>query len=165
MTWIREKIKLPRSIRPPQRKQIAELVIAHILTRSAAGYDKNNKKFPKYTKEYAEKKGVGRGDVDLILTGEMMESIELLSNKPGEIIIGFEKGNDELNGKAEGNILGSYGNEPDPSKARDFLGIDEDELGQIITEIESQDFANEFDGKTLEEIKAIARELEKEVFG
>lgn len=130
--WVREKIKLPKTIKPKDRVKIAEVVIDHIINRSAAGLDKNDKKFPKYSKDYAEKKGVGVSDVDLILEGEMLESIMLLSHKSGEITIGFDKSDEDLNGKAEGNILGSYGGEPNKKKARDFLGISGDDLEVLI---------------------------------
>lgn len=159
MTWVREKIKLPKSIKPAERKQIASVVIDHIINRSIAGYDKNNKKFPKYSKEYAEKKGVGLSDVDLLLSGEMLESIQLLSDKSGELVIGFNKSDDELNGKAEGNILGSYGGEPNSKKARDFLGINDDEL-QTLIDAYSDD---SFEDLTDEQIKQLSDELAAEL--
>ena len=118
------RLSIPRSLGPDKRIQLGLDVINYIQERSAAGRDKNEDKFPKYTKQYAELKGVGRGEVDLILSGEMLLSLELLKEGPGFIEIGYERG-DPNNDKAEGNILGSYGREPDPSKARDFLGIDE----------------------------------------
>lgn len=138
MTWIREKIKLPKTFKPKDRVKIAEVIIDHIINRSVAGLDKNNKKFPGYSKEYAEKKGVGQGDVDLILSGEMLESIQLLSHKSGEVVIGFDKSDEELNGKAEGNILGSYGREPNKKKARDFLGMPDDELDILFGAFEEE---------------------------
>ena len=153
MTWIREKIKIPTTIKPSERVKMAEMIINVIINRSVAGIDKNNKKFPKYSKEYAEKKGVGVNDVDLILSGEMLESIQLLSHKSGEITIGFDKSDQELNGKAEGNILGSYGGEPSRKKARDFLGIPQDEV-DILAE-SSNDLAD----LSPEEIRLLAEDL------
>jgi hypothetical protein len=158
MTWIREKILLPKTINPTQRKKIAEVIISHIIDRSIAGYDKNNKKFPNYTKKYAEIKGVDVSDVDLLLSAEMLESIKLLSDKSGEITIGFDKSDQELNGKAEGNILGSYGREPNKKKARDFLGIDSDELDVLISAYENELDDNEIQ-LTDEEIKILSKEL------
>lgn len=156
MTWIREKIKIPKTIKPAQRQQIAQTIVEHIVNRSAAGYDKNNEKFVKYSEGYAKKKGVGRSEVDLILTGEMMESLQVLSTKSGEITIGFDKSDEELNGKAEGNILGSYGGDPDPGKARDFLGISEDELDILISETDEE--------VTDEDIQEISRQIIDEIF-
>jgi hypothetical protein len=138
MGWVREKIKLPKTFKPKDRVKIAEVIIDHIITRSVSGIDKNNKKFPEYSDSYAEKKNVGPGDVDLVLSGEMLESIQLLSHKSGEIIIGFDKSDEELNGKAEGNILGSYGRQPNKNKARDFLGMPDDELDILFGAFEEE---------------------------
>lgn len=153
MTWIREKIQIPETIKPADRVRLAEVVINVIINRSAAGLDKNNRKFPKYSKDYAERKGVGVDDVDLILSGEMLESIKLLGHKKGEITIGFDKSDDKLNGKAEGNILGSYGGSPNKNKARDFLGIDQGEL-EILAE--SNDLLEDL---SPEEIRLLAEDL------
>lgn len=135
--YTREKIKIPTSIKPRDRVRIAEVIIDHIINRSAAGLDRNNKKFKKYSKEYAEKKGVGLSDVDLILSGEMLEELELVSHKNGEIVIGYKDPSDELAGKVEGNRIGSYGGEPRQSKARDFLGLPMDELEILISAYEN----------------------------
>ena len=93
--------------------------------------DKRNRKFKKYSDSYAKKKGVGEDDVDLVLSGELMDKLKVLKTKPGEITIGYEKG-DDVNDKAEGNILGSYGRDPNPKKARDFLGLTRNDLMSIV---------------------------------
>jgi hypothetical protein len=136
--YTREKIKLPKSIKPKDRVQIAEVIINHIISRSAAGLDRNNKKFPKYSKDYADSKGVGVNDVDLILSGEMLEELELVNHTSGSITIGYRDPSDELAGKVEGNRIGSYGGEPNKKKARDFLGIDADELEILISSYENE---------------------------
>ncbi|MCS6281448.1 MAG: hypothetical protein HUM72_12520 [Dolichospermum sp.] len=154
--WTREKIILPKTLKPKERKQIAEVIISHIINRSAAGLDKNDKKFPKYTSKYAEIKGVGTSEVDLILTGEMLESLELVSEKSGEIVIGYKSPSYELAGKVEGNRIGSYGGDPNPRKARDFLGIDSDTLNTLIDSYKADE---ELGPVTSEELDALAREL------
>jgi hypothetical protein len=154
--WTREKIILPKTLKPKERKQIAEVIINHIINRSAAGLDKNDKKFPKYTAKYADTKGVGVSDVDLILTGEMLEALELVNDGSGFITIGYKKPSDELAGKVEGNRIGSYGGEPNPKRARDFLGIDSSTLDTLIDSY--QDDA-ELGPVTAEELNALAREL------
>lgn len=153
MAWMRTKLIIPKTIKPSKRVAIAQAVITHIQDRTFAGLDKNNNPFPKYTKEYAEFKG--SQDVDLLLSGEMMDSIQLLSHSSGEINIGFNKSNNALNGKAEGNIKGSYGGEPNKKKARDFLGIDPDELGVIVSLFED----NSEESISEDEVKAITDEL------
>lgn len=155
--YTREKIKIPTTIKPLERVRMAEVIINHIINRSAAGYDKNNEKFKSYTEAYAEKKGVGRGDVDLILTGEMLDSLELVSHKNGELVIGYKSPSNELAGKVEGNRIGSYGGEPDKSKARDFLGIDPDELDLLISDFEEEEPLTE------EDIRQLSRELAEDL--
>lgn len=138
--WTKERIKLPVSLKIEDRKKIANVIIEHIINRSAAGLDKNNKEFKDYTKNYADKKGVGVSDVDLILTGEMLDSIEYISSKPNEIVIGYKGASDELAGKVEGNRRGTYGqSKPIPGKARDFLGIDPDELDILVSAYQSDE--------------------------
>jgi hypothetical protein len=155
MTWVREKISLPKTLKPAERRKVAEVIINHIINRSAAGLDKNDKKFPKYSKKYADLKGSDVNDVDLILSGEMLESLKLLSDKSGEITIGYDKGDSELNGKAEGNILGSYGGEPNKKKARDFLGITDSDLEVILDAYSNEEDPNLTD----EEIRQLAKEI------
>lgn len=161
--WTREKIFLPKTIKPKERKQIAEVIINHIITRSAAGYDRNNEKFADYTEKYAEKKGVKVGDVDLILTGEMLESLELVSQRNGEIVIGYKEPSDELAGKIEGNRSGSYGGEPDDKRARDFLGIDQDELDLILSSYRQETESLNIDQLTEEEIKVLSAQLSSDI--
>jgi hypothetical protein len=158
--WTREKIKLPKTLKPKERVQIAEVVINHIINRTTAGQDRNNKDFPKYTAKYADEKGVGTGEVDLILSGEMLESIELISHKSGEIIIGYKDPSDELAGKVEGNRIGSYGGEPNSKKARDFLGIASDDLEVLIDAYQSEE---ELEPLTDEELDILSRQLAEEL--
>lgn len=157
--WTREKIKIPKTLKPKERVKIAEVVINHIINRTTAGYKIDGEtKFPRYTKKYAEEKGVERGEVDLILSGEMLEAIDLVSHKPGEIVIGYKSPSDELAGKVEGNRRGSYGKDPDPKKARDFLGISQDDLETLINLYD----AEEDEEITKEDIERLSRELADE---
>ena len=134
-------------MKPKQRQAIALEVIDFIVERSKKGYDKNGKKFipaSGYSASYANSQdfknaGKSKGKINLTLSGEMLNSIEHLKDKAGEITIGFDKSDDELNGKAEGNILGSYGGDPNPKKARDFLGIQEKDLNKILKNYVSDD--------------------------
>jgi hypothetical protein len=137
--WTREKIKLPVTINAKDRKKIGMVIIEHIINRTAAGLDKKNREFPNYSQLYADKKGVGVSDVDLILTGEMLDSLEIVSSKDGEIVIGYGDPSDELAGKVEGNRRGSYGGDPDRKKARDFLGIDPDELDLLVSSYQADE--------------------------
>jgi hypothetical protein len=157
--YTREKILLPRTIKPKDRVRIAEVIIDLIITRSAAGYDKNNELFPEYSEKYAELKGVGVKDVDLILSGEMLESLELVKQGAGYVTIGYKKPSKDLAGKIEGNRLGSYGGEPNEDRARDFLGISSDELDVLIGAYQDDEPITQSD------INILAEQLADDLFG
>lgn len=155
-SWTRVKIKLPKTIKPKERIALADVLLTHIVTRTLNGEDKNNKKFKNYTEKYADAKGVDASDVDLTLDGEMLEALELVSHKSGEITIGYSDPSDDLAGKVEGNRSGFYGNSK-KKKARDFLGITQADLNLILD-------AYQDDGEPVsdEELDAFARELAEE---
>jgi len=150
-------IRIPKEFSPAVRKEIAKDVIDFIIKRTREDQlDKNNKKFKAYTKEYALKKGVSRGDVDLTDTSDMLDELIPLDDKPGEIVVGYKKG-DPINGKVEGNRIGSYGSDPNPAKARDFLGITKEDLNTIIEKY--KDDAEETARRNLSEVSATDEEL------
>jgi hypothetical protein len=154
--WTRVKIKLPKTIKPRERVAIAEVLLTHIVTRTLNGEDKNNKKFKNYTEKYADLKGVDVSDVDLTLDGEMLEALELVSHKSGEITIGYKDPSEELAGKVEGNRSGFYGNSK-KKKARDFLGITQSDLSLLLGAYEDAD-----EPVSDEDLEAFARELAEE---
>lgn len=129
-------IRLPDDLRPAEREEVALEIIEHIRERSQRGIGVRRAgrgftayNFPSYSEKYAERKG--QSNVDLTLSEEMLESIEILRHKKGEVTVGFRRGTD-VNGKAEGNQIGSYGRSPNPRKARRFLGLTRDELDRIL---------------------------------
>ena len=131
-------IRLPDDLRPAEREEIGFEIIEHIRERSKrgigvrrAGRGFTTKVFPNYSENYAARKG--QNNVDLTLSEEMLESIEVLRHRKGEVTIGFQRGTD-VNAKAEGNQIGSYGRSPNPRKARRFLGLTRDELDLILEE-------------------------------
>lgn len=133
MAWQRTRIYLPEGYAPKDREAIGEAIVEYIRDRTAEGtgirangrlYD-----FPAYTKEYKKFKGQNR--VDLRLSDEMMDELKVLRVGTDSILIGYEPGS-EVNDKAEGNIIGSYGRDPNPRKARNFLGINKSELELIL---------------------------------
>jgi hypothetical protein len=128
-------LEIPKGLKASQRKAIADLVIEFMVDRTMSGKDKNGKGFPKYSKSYTESldfQNAGKSSkVDLQLSGDMLAALTLLEHEDGKLLIGYEDGADE-EGRAEGNILGSYGGEPNKKKARDFLGIKERNLKRII---------------------------------
>ena len=137
------EIPIPDDLKPAQRAELADLIIEHIVDRTQRGLDKEGKRFPGYSKEYIKSldfknAGKSRSKVDLQLSGDMLAALTLLTEKKGLLKIGFERGAEE-NDRAEGNILGSYGRDPDPSKARDFLGIQKSKLKELIAYVKEQD--------------------------
>lgn len=119
-------------------------MIEHIYERTTSeNRDKDGRKFPKYSKSYIKSLDFANArkspsKVDLQLSGDMLAAMKLLNHRPGEITIGFERGTQE-NAKAEGNILGSYGGDPNPAKARDFLGIQEKKLRELVKFIKNDE--------------------------
>lgn len=134
--WQRVRIQVPKSLTPTDRLILADLVIDRITDRTQnEQVDRSGKSFPRYTEEYANEKNTARSDVDLTLSGDMLDALKLLSHKSGSILIGYERGT-ELNARADGNIRGTYGKpSPNPAKARDFLGVSRSELSELIREI------------------------------
>lgn len=133
-------IEIPEDLTPREREDLAFAILDHIRERTADGVGLNSsgtrlKDFPKYSESYKKSldfKIAGKGStVNLKLSGDMLDAMDLLRHKKGEITIGFERGTDE-NGKAEGNILGSYGGSPNSAKARNFLGVTRKELKAIV---------------------------------
>jgi hypothetical protein len=81
-----------------------------------------------YSDEYVESDifkayGKSRNNVNMTLTGDMLGSMDILSDKDNEIVIGFDG---EQNGKVEGHMTGG-GNLP----VRRFFGVSKDELDEI----------------------------------
>lgn len=113
---------------------LGEDIVDFIVHRTLSGKDVFNNTFVDYTDEYAEREGKSNPP-DLVLTGNMLEDLEVLEIKPRakRIVIGYEPGYEGL-GKVKGNITGSYGRKPDKNKARNFLGITPDDLERVIEE-------------------------------
>lgn len=142
MAWQRVRIEIPEDFSSEEKLSIGRSIIEFIQERAIeknTGFNPDtgrNKKFPKYTKEYAAKKGSSATDVNLVLSADMFNAMDVLSVSKGAVTIGFENGTPE-NGKAEGNQLGTYGQKsPIPGKARPFLGIQKNDLERIISEYE-----------------------------
>lgn len=134
------EIKIPETykLKPQQREDLADLIIEHIFDRTNRGLDKKGKAFPGYSKEYIQSldfkaAGKSKNKVNLQLSGDTLAAIKLLNNrKKDAVVIGFAA-NSEENAKAEGNILGTYGQDrPIPGKKRDFLGIEPKKLKELL---------------------------------
>lgn len=157
MAWLKFTAKIPRGYSQSKKEAIANAILNGVVLRTKSGIDVNGNEFVKYTKAYADKKGVGRGDVDLTWTGSMLDSLKVLKIGPDYIDIGYD-GRTKDAKKAEGNILGSYGRTPDAEKARDFLGMNESELNAILQSF-PQDDTERADSFVLDNVARVARSL------
>lgn len=129
-------IDIPKGYDSEERRSIGVDIIDRIIDRTKSGKDKNGEDFTGYTPEYKKSfdfKLAGKGStVNLTLSGEMLNSLEVLETSDGSITIGYRPNDKFNNDKAEGNILGSYGGKPNPGKARDFLGATSIEVDTIL---------------------------------
>jgi hypothetical protein len=162
MAWMRTKVNIATGIKPKDRVALSEAIINYIQNRTLDGLDKNLEPFIKYTAGYAKFKGVGVNDVDLTFSGDMLLDMKLLSHKNGELTIGFEKGS-QSNGKAEGNIKGTYGQSSPVNKGRDFLGISDEEVAALIDNVDIDETS--FSGLSDAEIDKLARDAAREILG
>ena len=128
------EIPIPEDLKPAQRLELGDLIVEHIVERTMQGKDKNNNPFKKYSKSYAESldfkiAGKSRSRPNLQLSGDMLASLELLSQQKGKLKVGFPKG-DEVNARAEGHITGILGKSR--GHKRDFLGLQKSKLNELI---------------------------------
>jgi hypothetical protein len=144
MGWTKTRIELPITLPKEIREELAQAIVSHIQTRTRdeqvgcnlqtrRNYSLGNRP---YTEKYADKKGVSEGDVDLTLSSEMLDKIEVLNIRPDSITVGFS--DTSIHGKVEGNQKGTYGQSaPIKGKARPFLQISKGDLNRLIDEITS----------------------------
>lgn len=130
------KIKLSSEYSAEEREAIAAEIISFIRRRTISGRDVDGSKFPKYSKAYTSSvdfKASGKSkQPNLTLSGDMLASMELVKNKTGEIVVGYDESSDQI-GKVEGNQIGSYGQDKgNPDRARRFLGINSEDLKKIL---------------------------------
>ena len=138
--WVKTEILLPKDYDDDDAQTVAEEILNFIVERTKKGYGSDGEKFPGYSPLYkasdAFKLGGKSSKVDLTLSGEMLDSLEVLEAKRGKIVFGFAKDSD-MNGRADGNCRGSYGtSKDDPSKARNFMELSGKELAKIIRSLD-----------------------------
>ena len=134
---MRKRISIPKEFGPNQRQALADKVISFIQERTDSGKDVNNRSFAKYSADYIaspEFKQAGKSPdhVNLRLSNDMMDSLELLSHGSGYITIGYQA-DTESNNKAIWNEASDNG----PS--RKFVGISDSDLEKLIAEVNIED--------------------------
>ncbi|TXH09387.1 MAG: hypothetical protein E6R04_08095 [Spirochaetes bacterium] len=147
---------LPEKFDTDTAEEIAQDIVDFIRRRSEKGVGikpgkygvvspSDEKEFAGYSKSYIESldfKIAGKSKkVDLTLSGDMLASVEFdkIRQKRGstEILIGVF--DEDVAPRAEGNILGTYGDMSRKNKnaiARNFLGITESDLAKILRKYE-----------------------------
>ena len=113
-----------------QKELFYNLAVDKIVNRTANGKDINNSNFTPYSESYADKKGVSRNAVDLILTGDMLSSFEENQAQPNMVEIKIEGGVDAK--KAYNHDVG------DTLPKREFFGFNrESDLIEIVQSVDS----------------------------
>lgn len=164
MGWQRVNIKIRKDLGPRQRQAVGLEIIEHIKKRTSKGLDKSGNpwkgKAGTYSKSYKKSldfKVAGKSNiVNLELSSEMLNSMKVISHRKGELLIGYDKSNKELNGKVEGNRKGTYGrSSPIRGKARDFLGIERKKLTEIQNRYDFRIEDKEKINERIDKIKSI----------
>ena len=113
-----------------QKEAFFELAVNKMVDRTTSGKDIDNRKFTKYSKEYAEKKGVSRTSVDLVLDGNMLSSFEQSKQQKNLIKIKMQEGKETL--KAFNHNVG------DTLPQRQFFGFkDEKQIKDVLKQVDS----------------------------
>lgn len=140
--WVYTEVTLDKEYDKGTLHEIGEDLINFIIERSKNGEGKDGKSFPKYSKEYKESldfKIAGKSDeVNLTLSSELLDSLEVIEVSKNKIRIGYDKGDERNNAVAEGNIIGSYGkSRGSSSKARNYLDLSHKEVKSVLVDYPS----------------------------
>lgn len=115
-----------------EKELFASMAIEVINTRTLDGQTINNGKFTKYSKDYADKKGVTRDSVDLFLEGDMLNSIGRRTSKEKSDTVFIQVGKGLDTKKAYNHNVG------DTLPKREFFGITDNEARNIARQIEQE---------------------------
>lgn len=123
---------LDRKPTASEKMAFAELVQASIESRTLDGLTINGGKFKKYSKKYADFKGVTRSSVDLFLDGDMLDGIgrRKSKEKSNTVFIQMKKGIETK--KAFNHNTG------DTLPKREFFGITDNEAKKIAAQIKEE---------------------------
>ena len=120
-----------------EKRLFADLAVDTIDNRTLDGKNINGKKFKKYSKSYAEFKGVTQDSVDMFLEGDMLESINRNKKKESADTIYIhltgdletKKGYNHMTRKSKAN----------PLPKREFFGLTDSEATKIASKIKQPD--------------------------
>ncbi len=132
---LKTRLTIPRDFSSAERNTLAILVIQFIESRTQQGKDINNSSFPPYSQSYKESKEfeiAGKTSrVNLRQSGDTLASIELLSDGPGYITIGY------IGGSLE-NDKAVWLQRSDNGVSRKFLGISDKDLNRFIEQVQRE---------------------------
>jgi len=113
-----------------EKKAFAELAVEQINQRTLDGENIHGNNFKKYSKKYADLKGVSRDSVDMFLEGDMLGAVKGKTNKEDTVTI------DVKGGKKNINIKKGFAHQTgDGQKKRQWFGITTDEARTIAEAI------------------------------
>ena len=131
------------------RQAVGQAIIDRIRERTADNIDKDGKRFPNYSQEYADSiefaaYGKSKSDPNLKQTGDMLGLMDIIEEKKNKIVIGWT--DSEQAAKAHGHITGNVG------VVRDFLGLPEKDLKQIAEDFMPmvEDAVADIDARTVQ---------------
>ncbi len=128
-------------------RQYVTALEAEMIARTQSGEDIKGSSFKPYSKDYAAIKGVGRGDVDMTLSGNMLEGTK------GKVKRGAEEAEIAITGRL--NKLKAYNhNVGDTQPRREFFGFTASDLRKIARDIKS-DNAKFFKKKPKKEVDGV----------
>jgi hypothetical protein len=91
---MQRKIPLPRHLSQAEREEVGRQIIQTIQNRTLEGLDLEGRPFAPYSKRYIDSRefkaaGKSPSEVNLRLTEEMMNAMEVQGSEPGSVTIGF----------------------------------------------------------------------------
>lgn len=151
------RIPVPNDWSPSDKRAFGKQVVQFIKERTDRGVDVNGNKFAGYSESYVnsldfKNAGKSKGEVNLRLTNEMMDTLDVVSVSSDEVWVGFEQGT-APNDKAAWAAAGDNG----PS--RKFLGIKDADLAAMIDRFEVEMGIDSRRGGDLSQYEAAARDV------
>lgn len=115
---------LGRKPTPREKQTFADLAVDVITNRTLDGKTINGGKFARYSKKYADLKGVTQDSVDLFLNGDMLDNLGRVENDESDssVVIALDESQ---------TAKGYNHNVGDTLKKREWFGLTDDEVKSI----------------------------------
>ena len=130
-----------------QKQAFADAAIETIKQRTLDNQDVNNKKFARYSQEYADRKGVSVDSVDLFLEGDMLDSIARIKSQE-------KSGTIKIKVKGKLNTLKAHNHQTGQTlPKRTWFGLLEKEVESIVSSIKEKTVDDRNKKTTLAELR------------